>query len=230
MANYPRFLKIADTNIAVGDVSCQNAICSYFDLSLSVKIPLAIVAAITALGLSAHAEPAPLPAGVSRVAVAFSGGHETEGQDRGRPVILIAGALGVAPEVFREAFSQVHPAGPGKEPEPEEVRKNKAALMSALGKYGIDNDRLDAVSNYYRYVRSRGDLWPTQPAVANALVKNGVVTGFEVVNGGSGYSSVPTVTVPKIEGVKARVELSYGKDFPTNGSVSAIKLATDQAK
>jgi hypothetical protein len=179
---------------------------------------------------SAKAEPAGAAKAVTKVPVEFSGGHETDPRDKGRPVVLIAGALGVPPEVFREAFSHVHPAGPDRGPTEEEARQNKAALMSALGKYGITNDRLDEVSNRYRYVRSRGEIWPTQAAVANALVQDGAVIGFEVVSGGAGYSSPPTVTVPKMGAVNAQVELSYGKDFATNGAVSSIQLTGQHAK
>ena len=42
--------------------------------------------------------------------VVFSGGFGTEEQDRGRPVRLIASALGVKSQVFRDAFSGVTPA------------------------------------------------------------------------------------------------------------------------
>jgi len=163
---------------------------------------------------------------ITKVPVVFSGGHETDGRDRGRPVVLVAGALGVPPEVFREAFSHVHPAGPDSGgPTHEEARANKAALMSVLAKYGITNDRLDTVSNRYRYVRSHDEMWPTAPAVANALVQNGVVTGYEVVSGGFGYSSPPTVTVPNVKAAPAKVELSFGKDFESNGAVSKITIA-----
>src|SRR6476620_10797851 len=96
----------------------------------------------------------------TRVPIVFSGGHETDPRDRGRPVILIASALGVPPEVFREAFSHVHPAPPGRGPTPEEARRNKDALLGALSKYGVTNERLDEVSNYYRYRRDHGELWP----------------------------------------------------------------------
>ncbi|QIF05928.1 hypothetical protein [Roseimicrobium sp. ORNL1] len=172
----------------------------------------------------------PLPAkdlapGVTKVPVVFSGGHDTEGVDRGRPVILIAAALGVPDEVFREAFSHVRPASGGREPEPAQVRANKSALMSALGKHGITNDRLDEVSNFYRYPPGRGGLWKSKPATANALVKDGVVIGYEVVDGGAGYSSTPTVTVPGLKTGEVKVTLSYGKDLEKNGSVSAIALA-----
>ena len=42
-----------------------------------------------------------------RVPVKFSGEHELGPNDYGRPVPLLAAALGVTPEVFRKAFSGV---------------------------------------------------------------------------------------------------------------------------
>lgn len=168
---------------------------------------------------------------ITRVPVVFSGGHDTDPQDRGRPVILIAAALGVKPEVFREAFSRVHPAGPGRGgPTGEEARANKKVLMDALGKYGITNDRLDTVSNYYRYPPGGGNLWKTMPAVANALIKSGAVIGYEISGGGSGYSSVPTVTVPGHPEATAQVELTYGQKLETNGAISALTLPAAKAK
>lgn len=159
----------------------------------------------------------------SRVSVVFAGGHETDRRDGGRPVVLIAAALGVPSEVFRDAFRAVRPAPAGQHPEPGQVRENKAALLNALGRYGVTNERLDAVSNYYRYVRSRGELWPTRPASAYAVVKNGVVTRYVVTDGGSGYTSAPTVTAPSVSGtVSAVAELSFGKIAERNGSIAAI--------
>ncbi len=189
-------------------------------------LPCSLIFAITAVvGCLAQAQTAVLPAGVSRVPVTFSGGHDTDRIDHGRPVILIGSALGVSAEVFRDAFSGVHPAGPGSGgPSREEAQANKKVLMAALGKYGITNDRLDEVSNFYRYPPGSRELWKHTPAVANALVKNGVVTGFEVVSGGAGYTTPPTVSVPGIAGVTAKVELAFGKKFETNGSVASIKL------
>lgn len=193
----------------------------------------ATVAALTMLVATSclQGQSATLPADVTRVPVVFSGGHETDTRDGGRPVVLIAAALGVKTEVFREAFSHVHPAGPGSGgPTGAEARQNKTALMNALGKYGITNDRLDAVSNYYRYVRSRGELWTTKPAAANALVKNGAIIGYEITNGGSGYSSTPTVSVPSITGATAKVTLAYGKVLEKNGSISAITIPSSAGK
>ena len=186
---------------------------------------LTVAAFLIFAGSSAHSEPGELPKDVTRVPVVFSGGHETEGVDHGRPVVLIAAALDVKPEAFREAFSHVHPAGPGSGgPTDAEARQNKAALMDALGKYGVTDERLNAVSNYYRYPPGGGGLWKTKAATANALVKNGVVIGYEITSGGSGYSSPPTVSVPNAKGAAAKVELSFGKDLETNGAVSAITV------
>jgi hypothetical protein len=189
-------------------------------------LPCFLILAITAVvGSIAHAQTATLPSGVTRVPVTFSGGHDTDPRDRGRPVILIGSALGVTADIFRDAFSGVHPAGPGKGgPSREEAQANKKVLMDKLGKYGITNDRLDEVSNFYRYPPGSRDLWKNTPAVANALVKNGVVTGFDIVSGGAGYTTPPTVTVPGVSGVTAKVELAFGKKFETNGSVASIKL------
>ena len=159
---------------------------------------------------------------ITRVPVVFSGGHETDPRDHGRPVVLIAGALGVPPEVFRDAFSRVHPANPQKGPGPAEAQSNKAALLGTLGQYGVTNERLDQVSDYYRYDASRNKLWPTQAAVAYAMVQNGKIVGYEIVNAGSGYSSNPDITVPGFPGHSV-AELAFGKSFEKNGSIRSIR-------
>src|SRR3954469_16807182 len=96
-------------------------------------------------------------AGETKVPVTFSGGHEYGPNDHGRPVTLIAAGLGVKPEVFREAFGGVTPSRNGP-PSGELARRNKAALMKVLGPHGVTNDRLDEVSNYYRFRPQRGEL------------------------------------------------------------------------
>jgi hypothetical protein len=68
-----------------------------------------------------------------------------------------------------------------------------------------------------------GELWPTHPASAVALVKNGAIIGYEVVNGGSGYSSTPTIYVPGFPSANPQIKLSFSKDFDSNGSISTIK-------
>ena len=172
-----------------------------------------------------------LPPDVTRVPVVFSGGHETEGVDHGRPVILIAAALGVAPEVFREAFTHVHPAGPGSGgPTDAEARQNKAALMDALGKYGVTDERLNEVSNFYRYPPGRGGGWKNKAATANALVKDGAVIGYEITGGGSGYTTPPSVTVPNVPTAAAKVELAFGKDMDGNGAVAGITVLPAKEK
>src|SRR5580704_1098432 len=164
---------------------------------------------------------------MTRVPAKFSGGHGTDRRDRGRPVVLIAAALGVSSDVFREAFSHVRPAPAGSRPAPDQVRRNKEALLDALGPHVVTNDRLDEVSNYYRYVRSRGEMWPTKPAQAYAEVKDGKIVRFVVTKGGAGYSSPPNVTVPGFD-LASKVELSFGKKLETNGAVKAITLASEE--
>ncbi|MBB6734698.1 hypothetical protein [Cohnella zeiphila] len=160
------------------------------------------------------------------VSVTVSGGYETDPQDHGRPVVLIAAALGVPTEVFREAFSGVTPAELSSGgPTALEAQSNKAALLKVLAPYGITNDRLDEVSNYYRYNGQQSQTWKIVPAVATAIVKNGVVTGIAITNPGSGYSSAPTITIKSPNGTTtAKATVSYSKDFALNGSISSITL------
>lgn len=160
------------------------------------------------------------------VSVTISGGYETDPQDHGRPVVLIAAALGVPTEVFREAFSGVTPAELSSGgPTAEEAQSNKAALMKVLAPYGITNDRLDEVSNYYRYNGQRSKTWKITPATATAIVTNGVVTGISITNPGSGYSSAPTVTIKGPNGtMTAKATVSYTTDLAKNGSISSITL------
>ena len=190
------------------------------------------LAAVLIVVDTVSADPAELPKDVIRVPVVFTGGHETEEVNHGRPVVLIAAGLGVKPEVFREAFSHVHPAGPGSGgPTDAEARQNKAALMEALGKYGVTDERLNAVSNFYRYPPGGRGLWKNTPATANALVKNGIVIGYEISNEGAGYTTPPALSVPGIQNVAApKVEIVFGKDLVHNGAVSAITLPQEKGK
>jgi len=99
----------------------------------------AMVVAEMAAGLGA----VPATGAETRVPVTFTGGYDTDRRDGGRPVVLIAAALGVPTDTFRRAFSGVTPARNGP-PEPGQVHRNKEALLSVLSPYGITNDRLDA--------------------------------------------------------------------------------------
>ncbi len=153
----------------------------------------------------------------------FTGGYETDPRDHGRPVKLIAAALGVKSEVFREAFSNVKPAR-GGDPTPARANANKKVLMDALGKHGITNDRLDTVSNYYRYQPGRGNLWKHTPASAKAIIKEGKVTGFEITNPGSGYMTPPSISVVGHEKTQVKATLQFTKNFQTNGSIESLTI------
>jgi hypothetical protein len=185
---------------------------------------LAVFTGLSSLAWAQSTSPDAPADGSSQVAVTFTGGHDTEGVDRGRPVILIASALSVPPEVFRKVFTGVKPAGPGQQPEEGQVRKNKQVLLEGLGPYGVTDDRLNEVSNYYRYRRSDGEMWKHVDATAYATMRNGEVVSVTITNPGAGYSSVPTVSVPGVDQVRFKVVLSYGTDLATNGSIREIKL------
>jgi hypothetical protein len=159
----------------------------------------------------------------TQLLITFSGGHETDPRDHGRPVVLVAAALGVTPEVFRTAFQGVTPARSGR-PSPQQARSNKDALMRVLKPYGITNERLDTVSDYYRYRPQDGELWTNTPAKAYALAEDGKIKKIVVTDRGSGYSSPPQATIKEMKNVSLAVTLLFNKDFASNGSIAKIEV------
>ena len=158
-----------------------------------------------------------------RVTLVFTGGHQTDPVDHGRPVVLVAAGLGVPPAVFRAAFSRVRPAAAGTEPSGAQVSANKQVLLAALAPYGVTNELLDRVSNHYRYVASAGQLWPVVAAHGYAVVRGSRVLRVVVTAGGSGYSSRPTVTVPG-SAQRVAATLAFGTDLGRNGRVASLAL------
>lgn len=156
------------------------------------------------------------------VPVTIRGGYETLPIDHGRPVILIASALGVKPAIFRDAFNHVRPARPNETPSDERVHGNKEQLLLRLSPYGITNERLDEVSDYYRYQPGNGELWHHRPARLVALFRNGKFVGIKVKDSGEGYSSLPQLIVPGHPDLKFEVRIAYGQDFDRNGSFAAV--------
>ena len=141
--------------------------------------------------------------------------------------MLISSALGVSPEVFRKAFSLVSPAPAGDEPDPNQVKKNKEALLNVLSPYGVTNELLDKVSDYYRYVQSRGEVWKRRLAVAAVIVEEGLIKGIKILDGGSGYTTAPKVTVTNSK-VIVKAEISFSKEFDKNGSVVSLTILEDK--
>ncbi len=164
----------------------------------------------------------------STVPLVFSEGHDIGPDDHGRPVVLIAAALGVKPEAFRRAFDGVTPSRNGS-PSGAEARRNKQALMKVLGPLSVTNERLDEVSNYYRFRPQDGELWNTTPAKGYAVVEGGKVKKVVVTEDGSGYSSPPLVTVEGMNNVRMEATLHFDRDFKKNGSVKAVEVS-DGAK
>ena len=196
---------------------------------IAVSVPLSILSSVLVgptLGQARHYARTASTEATTRIPVTFSDGYETDPRDMGRPVVLVAAALNVPTDVFRTAFSGVHPAPAGQQPQPGEVHQNKDALLHVLAPYGVTNDRLDEVSNYYRYNRSNGEIWRNSAASAYATVKHGVVTGFVVTDPGAGYSSPPSVSVPGMPNVTAVAKVSYTTDLSTNGSIGQITFVT----
>ena len=164
-----------------------------------------------------HAE-----AAETKATVTITGGHEIARGDFGRPVVLIAAALGVKPEVFREAFSGVTPSRNGP-PSREEAQKNKAALMRVLAPHGITNDRLDEVSNYYRFRPQNDELWKHRPAAAHAIIENGQVKQVVLTDPGHGYSTPPQFSVAGHPDVQVDATLEFSQIFEKNGVIKAVR-------
>ena len=162
-----------------------------------------------------------------KIPIRFTGGHETDRRDHGRPVVLVAAGLGVSPELFREAFRGVTPARGGP-PSRAQAQRNKRALLKVLGPHGVTNERLDEVSDYYRYRPELGELWRCRPAKAQAIVKDGRVTRIEVTEAGAGYSSLPKATIQGFEATPLEVKLHFDKDLETNGSIKGIEILREK--
>ncbi|HEY0009861.1 MAG TPA: hypothetical protein VGB55_14125 [Tepidisphaeraceae bacterium] len=169
-------------------------------------------------------EPATQPAveGV-KVPLKIEGGHDLDQRDGGRPVVLIAAALNVPEQVFRDVFKNVRPAH-GRGPSKEEARANKKVLLDGLAKYGVTNERLDEVSNYYRYKPQDGGLWRHTPAAGYAMVKDGVVTAVTMTEPGRGYTTPPTITADGAT-TKLTATLVLGTDLAQNGSIKSVEIA-----
>ena len=158
-----------------------------------------------------------------KIRLTISGGHETDPRDHGRPVVLVANALGVTPEVFRKAFSGVTPAGRGQEPSRELANRNKRVLLDALSQYGVTNDLLDGVSDYYRLPPGPGNVWRNIPAVAYVTLGGGAPV-ITIENACAGYTSPPEISVPGHPEIRLKATVAFGRDLKTNGSVAAITV------
>src|SRR6478752_6376232 len=163
----------------------------------------------------------------TKIPVTFSGGHDIAKNDYGRPITLMAAALRVKPEEFRKAFSGVTPAR-GRGPTGSEARRNKEALIKVLKPLGVTNERMDEVANYYRFRPQEGELWPTKPAKAYALVEDGKIKKVVVIEPGAGYSSPPKVTVKGFEKVRLEAKVKFETDLKKNGGIESIDVVKEK--
>jgi hypothetical protein len=159
----------------------------------------------------------------TNVPLTFSGGHELGKNDFGRPINLMAAALGVTPDEFRKAFSGVTPVR-GRGPTGAEQRRNKEALMKVLGPLKVTNERMDEVANYYRFRPQKGELWPIKPAEAYAVVDGGEIKEIVVTTPGSGYNSAPKATIEGVKNVRLEAKVKYDADLKKNGGITAVEL------
>ena len=100
---------------------------------------------------------------------------------------------------------------------------NKQVLLDKLAKYGVTNDRLDEVSNYYRYRRSNGETWKHRAAAGYAIVKNGKIISLTITDAGAGYTVPPEVTLDAFPNAHLTATLLLCTDLKTNGSIKSLK-------
>ena len=101
--------------------------------------------------------------------------------------------------------------------------------MKVLSPLGVTNDRLDEVSNYYRYRLQRGELWTVTPAEAYAVVEDGKVKQIVVTNPGSGYSSAPKATVQGMDRIPLKVTIRFARDLKKNGAIASVEIGSPDA-
>ena len=90
--------------------------------------------------------------------------------------------------------------------------------------HGVTDERLDEVSDYYRYKPGKGNLWKTTPAKAYTVLEDGKVKRIVVTDPGSGYSTAPKAVVQGLEKMGLKVTIQFNKDFKKNGSISSIEV------
>ncbi len=163
----------------------------------------------------------------TKVPVTFTGGHELNKNDYGRPINLMAAGLGVKPDEFRKAFSGVTPAR-GRAPTGAEQRRNKESLMKVLGPLKVTNERMDEVADYYRFRPQKGELWPTKPAEAHAVIEGGKIKDIVVTEPGSGYNTPPEATIEGFRNVRLETKIKYNKDLKKNGGIESVEIAADK--
>ncbi len=81
--------------------------------------------------------------------------------------------------------------------------------MKVLSPKGVTNDRLDDVSDYYRFQPQSGKIWTHKPAEAQAVIVDGKIERIVITQPGHGYCSTPKVTVPGFEKEQFEVVLNY---------------------
>ncbi|MFG0290994.1 MAG: hypothetical protein ACF8CQ_22690 [Rhodopirellula sp. JB044] len=163
----------------------------------------------------------------SKGTVIIESGYETDPRDGGRPVKLIAAALGVDEEIFRDAFSNVRPAR-GGHPTAQRAQANKEVLMNALEPHGVTNDRLDEVSNWYRYRPESGELWQHREAKLTPVIEKEQLVSIRVDDGGAGYLSTPEIRVAGFDNVRLQCELEFSEDLENNGQITSVTIVENE--
>ena len=100
--------------------------------------------------------------------------------------------------------------------------------MKVLAPLKVTNDRMDEVANYYRFRPQKGELWPTKPAEAYAVIDSGKIKEIVVTEPGSGYNTPPKATIDGFKNIRLESKIKYDKDLKKNGGIESVEIAADK--
>ncbi len=95
--------------------------------------------------------------------------------------------------------------------------------MKSLGTQGVSNDRLDEVSDYYRFQPQSGKIWTHKPAKAHALIVDGKIERIVVTDPGHGYCSAPKIVVLAMRKRSLKSSSSSRRISKRMGAIKEIK-------
>ena len=102
--------------------------------------------------------------------------------------------------------------------------------MKVLAPLKVTNERMDEVANYYRFRPQKGELWPTKPAEAYAVVDGGKIKKIVVTKPGSGYNTPPKATIEGFKIVRLEAKVKYDTNLKKNGGVESVEIVPDKPK
>ncbi len=70
----------------------------------------------------------------------------------------------------------------------------------------------------------------TMGACSAAIVQDDKITGFKIVDAGSGYSSAPDAVVVGHRSVRVKAEIEFTNDLRTNGHLKSLTVVKNSER